>query len=41
MGANVLDWKFKEQSGLEVTDLGFGSHLQRILIETLEEGLHH
>lgn len=28
------------QRGLEIIDLGFGSQLQRILIETLGEGLH-
>lgn len=36
----MLDWKFKEQAGLEIIDLGFGSQLQRILIETLREELH-
>lgn len=37
----MLDWNFREQSGLEIIDLGFGSHLPRILIETLREGLRN
>lgn len=37
---NMLHWNFSEQSGMEI-DLGLGSHLQRILIETSGEGLHN
>lgn len=35
---NMLHWNFSEQSGMEIIDLGLGSHLQRILIETSGEG---
>lgn len=36
---NMLDWNFRKQSGLETIALGFESHLQGILIETVGERL--
>lgn len=37
--AKYVKLEFREQSGLQIIDLGVGSHLQRILIEPLVEGL--